>query len=380
MRAISTSFAGSKWSNTITTSKLDNYCGEICLRGMAKPSLSLPILVSKLDLGSMSSIQPTFVASAASNLKGIANRTPVMTSRTLNEKVGGQIFLKCENFQRVGAFKFRGAYHAISRLSDKERAAGVITHSSGNHAQGVALAAKLLGVRAIIVMPEDAPIIKREATRDYGAEIVPCAAIDREEVTERLIAEHHYTFIHPYDDDHVIAGQGTTAWELFDEVGDLDLLFVPVGGGGLISGCALATVTKSPNCQVIGVEPAVADDANRSWREGKVITLDSVPDTIADGLRPRHIGRRNIKIMRQYVDGMITVSEHTIVESLLYIWQRLKIVVEPSAAVALAPVLNGQFEAKGRRVGIILSGGNVDLSELWYYRYPKTKLRGDKYG
>lgn len=328
----------------------------------------------------MSSLQPIIVASAASNLKGIANQTPVMTSRTLNEWVGGQIFLKCENFQRGGAFKFRGAYHAISQLSDKERAAGVITHSSGNHAQGVAIAAKLLGLRAIVVMPEDAPTIKREATKDYGAEIIPCAAIDREEMTEQLVAEHDFTFIHPYDDDHVIAGQGTTAWELFDEVGDLDLLFVPVGGGGLISGCALATAVRSPKCQVIGVEPAIADDANRSWREGRVITLNSVPETIADGLRPRHIGQRNLKIMRRYVDDMITVSEQAIVESLLFIWQRLKIVVETSAAVALAPILTGQFEAKGRRIGIILSGGNVDLSELWYYRYPKPLLSGGEYG
>ena len=340
----------------------------------------LSILVSKLDLESMSSLQPTIVASAASNLKGIANRTPVMTSRTLDERVGGQIFLKCENFQRVGAFKFRGAYNAISRLSDKQRAAGVITHSSGNHAQGVALAAKLLGIRATVVMPEDAPNIKREATKNYGAEIVPCAAINREAVTERLIAEHNFTFVHPYDDDHVIAGQGTTAWELFDEVGDLDLLFVPVGGGGLISGCALATAARSPKCQVIGVEPEVADDATRSWREGRVITLDKVPDTIADGLRPRHIGQRNLKIMHQYVDDMITVSEQAIVESLLFIWQRLKIVVETSAAVALAPILTGQFEAKGRRIGIILSGGNVDMGELWYTRYNKPLHSGGKYG
>ncbi len=349
---------------------------------MGKPIVSFPlsILISKLDLESMSSLQPTLVASAASNLMGIANRTPVMTSRTLDERVSGQVFLKCENFQRVGAFKFRGAYHAISRLSDKQRAAGVITHSSGNHAQGVALAAKLLGVRATVVMPEDAPNIKREATKNYGAKIVPCAAINREAVTERLIDEHNFTFIHPYDDDHVIAGQGTTAWEFFDEVGDLDLLFVPVGGGGLISGCALAAAAISPKCQVIGVEPERANDANRSWREGQIITLDTVPDTIADGLRPRHIGQRNLIIMRRYVNDMITVSEQAIVESLLYIWQRLKIVVETSAAVALAPILSGGIEARGLRIGIILSGGNVDLSELWYYRYPKSLKTGDEYG
>jgi threonine dehydratase len=195
-----------------------------------------------------------------------------------------------------------------------------------------------------------------------------------------LIDEHNFTFIHPYDDNHVIAGQGTTAWEFFDEVGDLDLLFVPVGGGGLISGCALAAAAKSPKCQVIGVEPERANDANRSWREGQIITLDTVPDTIADGLRPRHIGQRNLIIMRRYVNDMITVSEQAIVESLLYIWQRLKIVVETSAAVALAPILTGGIEARGLRIGIILSGGNVDLSELWYYRYPKSLKTGDEYG
>lgn len=320
----------------------------------------------------MTTLQPTLVASAAKNLVGVANRTPVMTSRTLDERIGGHVFLKCENFQRVGAFKFRGAYHAISQLSDKQRMAGVITHSSGNHAQGVALAAKLLGVQVTVVMPEDAPAIKREATESYGAEIVPCAAINREEVTKQLIDEHDFTLIHPYDDDHIIAGQGTSAWELFDEVGELDLLFVPVGGGGLISGCALAAAARSPRCQVIGVEPKLADDANRSWREGRVITLDEVPETIADGLRPRHIGQRNLKIMRRYVADMTTVSEGAIVESLLFIWQRLKIVVETSAAVALAPLLSGQVEANGRRIGIILSGGNVDLSKLWYHRYPKS--------
>jgi threonine dehydratase len=320
----------------------------------------------------MTTLQPAIVASAAKNLAGIANRTPVMISRTLDERVGGQIFLKCENFQRVGAFKFRGAYYAISQLSDKRRAAGVITHSSGNHAQGVALAAQILGVQATVVMPEDAPSIKREATEGYGAKIVPCAAINREEITEQLISDHGFTLIHPYDDDNIIAGQGTSAWELFDEVGELDLLFVPVGGGGLISGCALASAARSPKCQVIGVEPESAADANRSWREDRVITLEAVPDTIADGLRPRHIGRRNLDIMRRYVADMTTVSEREIVESLLYIWQCLKIVVETSAAVALAPLLSGRFEARGRRIGIILSGGNVDLKELWYHRYPRT--------
>lgn len=309
----------------------------------------------------MTDLQPNDVALAAERLAGVANRTPVMTSRTLDKRTRARIFLKCENFQRVGAFKFRGAYNAISQLSDAQLAAGVVTHSSGNHAQGMALAAQLLGVKATVVMPEDAPEIKREATRSYGANIVPCQAIDREKIAAQLVAEHGYTLIHPYDDDDIIAGQGTAAWELFEEIGHLDLLFVPVGGGGLISGSALSAAALSPECRVVGVEPEIAADANRSWREGRIITLDQVPDTVADGLRPRHIGRRNLDIMRRYVSDMTTVSEEAIVDALQFIWQRLKIIVEPSAAVALAPLLSGQYEAPGRRVGILLSGGNVDV-------------------
>ena len=308
----------------------------------------------------MNTIEPNFVGKAAENLKGIANRTPVLTSRTLDERVGRNVFLKCENFQRVGAFKFRGAYNAISQLSPEARAAGVITHSSGNHAQGVALAARLLGIQAIIVMPEEAPGIKREATLGYGARIIPCKAIEREEVTDDLIKKHGYTLIHPYDNDHIIAGQGTAAWELFQEVGPLDLLFVPVGGGGLISGCALATAAKSPGCRVVGVEPEIAADANQSWREGRIHILDHVPPTIADGLRTRNIGQRNLAVMHRYVAEMTTVSEETILETLKFIWQRMKIIVEPSAAVALAPIFSGVYTGPGKRVGVLISGGNVD--------------------
>lgn len=309
----------------------------------------------------MAQIKPASVAAAASRLAGVVNRTPVITSRTLNSLVGQEVYFKCENFQRVGAFKFRGAYNAICQLGNVERTSGVITHSSGNHAQGVALAAKLQGVKAIVVMPDDAPKIKRDATRDYGATIVSCKAKDREAVTEKMVKEHGYTLIHPYDNDDIIAGQGTSAWELFEEVGEMDRLFVPVGGGGLISGCALATAIKSPNCKVVGVEPELAADATRSWKEGKIYTLDKVPKTIADGLRPRHIGLRNLRIMRSHVSDMTTASESEIVNSLLFLWQRLKIVVEPSAAVALAPILSRQYQGAGQRVGVILSGGNVDL-------------------
>jgi threonine dehydratase len=286
-----------------------------------------------------------------------------MTSRTLDAQTGRQIFLKCENYQRVGAFKFRGAYNAISQLSPEQRSAGVITHSSGNHAQGVALAAKLLGVEAVVVMPHDAPKSKREATEDYGATIVPCEAIEREEKTAQLIDSFGYTLVHPYNNDDIIAGQGTAAWELFEEVGELDLLFVPVGGGGLISGTALAAAVKSPGCRVVGVEPKVAADANISWREGRLIGLEAVPDTI--GLRPLQISERTLEIMRRYVADMTVVSEGAIVTTLRFLWQRMKIVVEPSAAVALAPMFTGQYQDEGKRVGIILSGGNVDIMDLW---------------
>lgn len=308
-------------------------------------------------------IAPEAVLEAAAQIAGHAHHTPVFSSSTLNHQTNYQIFFKCENFQRVGAFKFRGAYNAISRLSAQEKRAGVITHSSGNHAQGLALAARLLGVQATVVMPEDAPPNKRQATEAYGATIVPCDALVREEVTAKLIAENGYTLIHPYDNADIIAGQGTAALELFDEVGPLDYLFVPVGGGGLISGSALAAQLRAPQCRVIGVEPAAGDDAGRSWRAGEIVKLDAVPNTIADGLRTRAIGRLNIDIMRRYVSDMTSVSEAEIVAATEYIWARLKIIVEPSAAVALAPILSGHYEMPpGSRIGVLLSGGNVNLS------------------
>lgn len=304
------------------------------------------------------------VAAAAERLRDIAHRTPVHTSRTLDALAGYQIFLKCENFQRVGAFKFRGAYNAISQLSPEQKAAGVVTHSSGNHAQGVALAAQLLGVPATIVMPDDAPAVKREATAGYGARIVSAPAAQREKVSAQRARDEGLTLVHPYDDDRIIAGQGTAAWELFEQVEGLELLFVPVGGGGLISGSALAAAARQPGCRVVGVEPAIADDANRSWRSGTVQVLDQPPPTIADGLRTRFIGERNLAVMRQYVYDMTTVSEEEIVAALRFVWQRLKIIIEPSSAVALAPLLSGRYPAPGRRVGVILSGGNVDPFNL----------------
>ena len=308
-------------------------------------------------------ISPAAVQAAAERLAGVAHRTPVLTSQTLDTRLGVSVFFKCENFQRMGAFKFRGAYFAISRLSETERAAGVITHSSGNHAQGLALAARLLGVRAVVVMPADAPPNKRAATEGYGAEVIPCDALYREEVTAELIAQHGYTLVHPFDNDNIIAGQGTAALELFDEVGPLDYLFVPVGGGGLISGSALAAQLRAPECRVVGVEPALGADANRSWRSGEVYKLEAVPATIADGLRTRAIGGRNLAIMRRYVSDMTTATEEEILAALEFIWARLKIVVEPSSAVALAPLLAGSYTVpSGARVGVLLSGGNVNVS------------------
>lgn len=307
------------------------------------------------------------VPEAMARLRGIANHTPVMSSRTLNAMTGANIFFKCENFQRVGAFKFRGAYNAICQLTAAQKAAGVVTHSSGNHAQGVALAAKLLGVKATIVMPHDAPAVKRAATAGYGATIVPATALEREKVSAQLVTEQGYTLIHPYDNNDVIAGQGTAAWELFEEVGQLDLLLVPTGGGGLLSGTALAAAVKAPACRVVGVEPEGGDDAGRSWRSGTVVTLDQVPDTIADGVRTRFIGERNLAVMRQYASDMITASEAEILEALQFLWARLKIVVEPSSALALAPILSGAYPAAGLRVGVILSGGNVNVPGCGFF-------------
>ncbi|MCP4421110.1 MAG: pyridoxal-phosphate dependent enzyme [Chloroflexi bacterium] len=308
--------------------------------------------------------QPTAVLAAAQRIQTIANKTPVLTSRTLNQKTGQQIYLKCENFQRVGAFKFRGAYNAVSQLSQAQKEAGVVTHSSGNHAQGLALAAKLLGIEATIVMPDDAPAIKKAATASYGANIVTCPAIEREAVCSKLIADRGYTLIHPYDNPHIIAGAGTAALELLQETESLAMIFTPVGGGGLLSGTALAAAAVQPNCRIIGVEPAIANDAQRSWQTGEIVRLTAVPNTLADGLRTRFVGKHNLPIMRKYVNDMLTVSEDDIVATLKFLWMRLKIVVEPSAAVALAPIFTKKIAKSNQRIGIILSGGNVDVVQI----------------
>lgn len=324
-------------------------------------------------------LNPTLVLQAAQRLQGVVNRTPVITSRTLNQLVGRELFLKCENFQRVGAFKFRGAYNAIAQLTEAQKEKGVITHSSGNHAQGVALAAHLLGVKAVIVMPEDAPPVKREATAGYGAKIVTCKAVEREAVSGELTAKHGYTMIHPYDNPHVIAGQGTAALELFEEVGPLDNLFLPVGGGGLISGSALAAQLKSPDCKIIGVEPAAGDDAGRSWRTGEIVTLEDVPTTLADGARTRFIGAQNLAIMRQFVSDMTIATDDQLLQTLSFVWARLKIVVEPTAVLSLAPLFTQSYTGDvGQRVGIVLTGGNLNVPACGFLHQPspaKTKAK-----
>ncbi len=289
-----------------------------------------------------------------------------MTSRQVDERTGCRVYFKCENFQRVGAFKFRGAFNAISQLTPEQKSRGVITYSSGNHAQAVALAAKLLGTTAVIVMPQDAPQVKLDATRGYGGEVVTYDKHTdvREELAARIAQERGLTVIPPYDHPHVIAGQGTAAKELFEDVGPLDYLFVCVGGGGLISGCALAAHALSPGCQVIGVEPEAGDDATRSF---KTRTLQKVhnPDTIADGARTPYLGQLTFPLVLQYVHDMVTVTDRELLAAMLYVWERMKIVIEPTAALGAA----GLFERRvsppaGSRVGVIISGGNVDVRDV----------------
>lgn len=309
------------------------------------------------------------IVSAAKRIAGAAHRTPVATSRLLDAACGNRVFLKCENLQRAGAFKFRGAYNAVSRLSDAERSAGVITHSSGNHAQALALVCQLLGVRATIVMPQDAPPQKLAATRAYGAAVMlydPQTA-SREAISRELAERHGYVLVPPYDHPHIIAGQGTAAAELIEDAGALDYLFVPCGGGGLLSGCAVAAKQLSPRCTVIGVEPAAGDDATRSFRTGVLQTVHN-PDTIADGARTPCLGRCTFPLVRQHVDDMLTVSDDDLIRTMHFVWTRLKLVVEPTGVLGLAAVFNHRYPIQGQRVGAILSGGNADVTKAgeWF--------------
>ncbi len=305
------------------------------------------------------------VAAAADRLRGVAHRTLVATSRTIDTKVLGSIFFKCENLQRGGAFKFRGAYNALSQLSEAQKKRGVITYSSGNHAQAIALAGRILGVPATIVMPKDAPAVKVEGTRGYGGEVITYDKHEttREQLATRLAEERGLSVIPPYDHRDVIAGQGTAAKELLEDVGPLDLLLVPCGGGGFLSGSAITADALAPNCRVIGVEPAMADDATRSFKTG-VLHKVSNPETIADGARTPYLGTLTFPLVLQHVDDMVTVSEEAIVRSMFYLWERMKLVVEPTGALAAAAVLEGLVPVKGLRVGVMLSGGNVELAAL----------------
>ena len=300
------------------------------------------------------------VAAAKNRLQGEANATPVATSRTLNKQVGADVFLKCENFQRVGAFKFRGAFNAVSRLTKDEKARGVLTFSSGNHAQAIALVGRLLGVSTTVVMPDNAPQIKRAATEAYGATVVGYdpAETSREKIATALQAEHGYTLIPPYDHLDVIAGQGTAALELVEEIGQLDMLLVPCGGGGLLSGSAIAAKGVAPGCRVIGIEPELGDDATRSFRTGTLHTVNN-PPTIADGTRTPSLGKITFPLVLNTVDDMQTVSENEIIEAVKFLFYRMKLVVEASGALGVAALLGGKVPAKGK-VGVILSGGNID--------------------
>ena len=304
------------------------------------------------------------IEEAHARVRPRAHRTPVLTSSTLDRLTGAELHLKCENFQKVGAFKFRGAWNAVASLGAEELARGVTTHSSGNHAQALALAARSLGTRAIIVMPRNAPRVKLDAVRGYGAEVVLCEPTleARERETARVIAETGAILVHPYDDPRIIAGQATAAKELFEDAGELDLVLAPVGGGGLLSGTALAAHHFSPRTAVVGAEPAGADEAYRSLAAGRLVP-SVAPRTIADGLLTS-LSERTFAVIRALVREIVTVDDRAIVRAMRLLWERMKIVVEPSAAVPVAAVLERRIDVAGRRVGVILSGGNVDLDRL----------------
>lgn len=310
---------------------------------------------------------PTFedIESAARQIAGVAHRTQIATSRTVDARVGARVFFKCELFQRAGAFKFRGAYNALSRLSADERRRGVVTFSSGNHAQAIALAGRLLDIPCAIVMPTDAPAIKRKATEDYGGEVVAYdrEESDREEIGRRLSRDRGVTLIPPFDHPHIISGQGTAALELIEDAGALDYLFVPCGGGGLLAGSALAAAARSPGCRVIGVEPAAGDDATRSFRTKTLQTVHN-PKTIADGARTASLGSLTFPLVLQQVSDMATVDDSVLLDTMFFLWERMKLIVEPTGALGAAAALHGGLPLEGRRVGVILSGGNADLSQV----------------
>jgi len=312
----------------------------------------------------MSVALPTYddVAAAAARIAGHAHRTPVLTSRTADAELGARVFFKCENLQRMGAFKFRGAFNALSRFDESQRRGGVVAFSSGNHAQAVSLAASLLGMPAVIVMPHDAPAAKVAATQGYGGEVVVYDRYreDREAIGRKLAEERGMTLIPPYDHADIIAGQGTAVKELIEEVGELDALFVPLGGGGLLSGSALAARALSPRCRIYGVEPEAGNDGQQSFRSGRIVTI-ATPRTIADGAQTLHLGELTFPIIRRDVDDVVTASDAELVDAMRFFAERMKLVVEPTGALGFAAALRMASGLKGQRVGIVISGGNVDL-------------------
>ncbi|HLL10092.1 MAG TPA: threo-3-hydroxy-L-aspartate ammonia-lyase [Rubrivivax sp.] len=305
------------------------------------------------------------VIAAAARIAGHAHRTPVLRSRTIDDEVGAQLFFKCENFQRMGAFKFRGAFNALARFDAAQRKAGVVAFSSGNHAQAIALSARLLGIPATIVMPHDAPAAKVAATRGYGGQVVLYDRYteDREQIGDRLAEQHGMTLIPPYDHPDVIAGQGTAAKELFEEVGELDALFVCLGGGGLLAGSLLAAGALAPRCRVYGVEPEAGNDGQRSFREGAIVHIDT-PRTIADGAQTQHLGKLTFDIIRRNVADVLTASDAELVECMRFFATRMKMLVEPTGCLGLAAARGMGAQLKGQRVGVLVSGGNIDLTRF----------------
>ena len=308
------------------------------------------------------------VAAAHARLQGVAHRTPVHTSQTANALTGAQLFFKCENFQRMGAFKFRGAYNALAQFTPKQRQSGVCAFSSGNHAQGVALSAQLLGIPAAIVMPLDSPAVKMTATRGYGAEVITYDRYtqDREAIGRQLAQERGMTLIPPYDHAHVMAGQGTAAIELFEDTGPLDLLLVCLGGGGLLSGCAVVAQQLSPDCRVIGVEPEAGNDVQQSKQLGRMVKIDT-PRTIADGAQTQQVGQLTFPVIQTLVDDIVTVSDAQLVEAMRFAAARMKMVVEPTGALAMAAAMQGVVDVRGKRVGVLISGGNIDIAQFAKY-------------
>ncbi|MET0210647.1 MAG: threo-3-hydroxy-L-aspartate ammonia-lyase [Burkholderiaceae bacterium] len=310
---------------------------------------------------------PTYddVAAAAGRIEGHAHKTPVLTSRTVDDALGAQVFFKCENLQRIGAFKFRGGFNALSRFTPEQRRRGVVAFSSGNHAQAIALSARMLGIPATIVMPGDAPAAKIAATRGYGGNVVLYDRYteDREQIGRALSDEHGLTLIPPYDHPDVLSGQGTAAKELFEEVGPLDALFVPLGGGGLLSGSALSTRALSPDCQLFGVEPEAGDDGQRSFRSGSIVHIDT-PQTIADGAQTQHLGHITFPIIQRDVNDVLTASDAELIDCMGFMASRMKTLVEPTGCLGFAAARQRAGDFKGRRIGVIVSGGNVDLKRF----------------